>query len=75
MERSIAELEERRNAIIEELNWLAISQAAYFDEEFYVGTLKEVDDELLSYNNQLALLKKKINCMMLVHAKLLSIKL
>ena len=65
MERSIAELEGRRNVIIEELNWFAISQADYlakekgafgspstavgkfdffdFDEEFYVGTLKEVD--------------------------------
>ena len=42
MERSIPELEERRNVIIEELNWFAILQADYFDEEFYVGTLKEV---------------------------------
>ena len=59
------------------MNWFAISQADYFDEECYVGTLKEVDDELLSYNNQLAVLKKenKLMVMMLVHAKLLSIKL
>ena len=41
------------------MNWFAISQADYFDEEFYVGTLKEVDEELLSYNKQLAVLKKE----------------
>ena len=60
MERSIAELEARRNVIIEELNWFVISQADYFDEEFYISTLKEVDDKLLSYNNnQLSVLKKE----------------
>ena len=41
------------------VNWFAISQADYFDEEFYISTLKEVDDELLSYNNQLSVLKKE----------------
>ena len=37
MERSIFELEERRNVIIEELNWFATSQADYFDKEFYIS--------------------------------------
>ena len=41
------------------MNWFAISQSDYFDEEFYTSTLKEVDDELLDSNYQLSSLKKE----------------
>ena len=42
-----------------ESNWFAISQSDSFDEEFYISTLKEVDDELLDSNYQLSSLKKE----------------
>ena len=55
----IAELEERRELIINELNWFAITQGDYFDETAYEDMLLEVQEDIREKGDCIIGLKKE----------------
>ena len=44
--RKIAELEERRELLVEELNLFALTQDDQFDEEYHIHLLNDIDYEI-----------------------------
>ena len=59
LENKVIETEERHRLIVEELNWFAVSQSDYFDEEFYTDLLQNVKNEETTYKEELKKLKKE----------------
>ena len=58
-EEKVLELEGRRQLIVEELNWFAVTQDNFFDEEYHNNLLDEIDDAILHCNNNIAQSREK----------------
>ena len=61
LEVEIAELDERRELIINELNWFALSQDDHFDEQAYENMLRDVQDNIERKEESIVGLKKECN--------------
>ena len=57
----IYEIEDRKNIVLDEMNWCPISQESKFDEDGYKLLLEDVDHEITSEKVQFDILKKTIN--------------
>ena len=51
-------MEERRNLVVEEFTYFALTQSVNFDEEFHKTMLAEIDEELDNLKEQLTQLRE-----------------
>ena len=58
-EARLEDLEERRELVVEELNWFAITQDNQFDEEYHSDLLGEIDEEIDLCNNLIIQAREK----------------
>ena len=58
-EEKVLELEGMHQLIVEELNWFAVTQDNFFDEEYHNNLLDEIGDEILHCNNNIAQSREK----------------